>query len=236
VLAVVTFLAALVAMATIVLTVHATHELLGWRQPWQQVLPGLLSLVPIVALVIALPRFHAWLERGAQARTRQRNDAEFELALRELRGDAQLSRWAPLAQRYRFVRRDMVLGWEQRYQQLLADPQRCRHAERLLRGEFPSDLQIDYADDPQLLLTCEHLRPIERDLRAARIPGAPLAGDAVYTAAGLELAHLRQHYDLPEFVSWRSIPPHPHDNGSETLVCTRCGSEIESGSGAMFPP
>ena len=54
---------------------------------------------------------------------------------------------------------------EEQLARLDADPTRCRYADRIRRGESWSDAQIDYDLDPDLLVTCDHLAPIERDMR-----------------------------------------------------------------------
>lgn len=197
--------------------------------------------VLLVTAIVAIVKVETALMRCARARRHARNAARLAEELTELRRDPRLGRWAALAERHQRVDRARLEEWENRYQSLLADPWRRPFAERTLHGEFRTDDEIDYLLDPGVHRTCEHLRPIEGALRAARvacrgIPGPHGATPLVATDATLDEPTLRARFDLPAFVEWQVTPPEPHEAGGERLVCTRCTSSIENGRGPLFPP
>ncbi len=182
------------------------------------------------------------LKSRDDARAAERGQAQFEADLARLRADPARAHWARLAERYRRVDDEMIARWEKRYRQLLADPKRHAFAASCLDGSFPLNQQIDYLQDREMLVTCEHLRPLERALRAT--PGADCACIAwdenvfsrrVCTTARLDSDAARARFQLPDFVEWQVEPPHPHSSEEESFVCARCGSSLVSGFGARFP-
>ncbi|MEO7997892.1 MAG: hypothetical protein ABI852_10630 [Gemmatimonadaceae bacterium] len=54
------------------------------------------------------------------------------------------------------------------------DPVRRKYVERIQRGEYWSDEEIDFNEDPNASDVCEHLRPIEMLMREQKIDVRPV--------------------------------------------------------------
>lgn len=204
---------------------------------------GLLSrIVPVYTLLMlgaaivtpvwVIGRMRGWQEGRERARRMQ----ALERGWRALAADPQLSRWLPLARRYYSVDPALLQGWEQRYQQLLADPRRSAHAARCLDGWFPTDDEIDYADDPTATRCCEHLQAVERDLRANGFRCGPRGPRMIWTAARIaDLDALRRDYRLGPGIGYDEDERGPHQGALQRLYCHACASAIEFQMGRPFP-
>lgn len=193
-----------------------------------------LTLVAVTAVAI-LPDRLPWFD----GRRRDRRDWQRRLArdLDALRRDPELSRWLPLATRLQTAYPLLVQQWERRYQQLLADPKRHPWAARALAGEQPSDVEIDYREDPSLLITCLHLQPIERALRLADPRLKPVYGypQAVISELAIDGPAALAAFGAPAGVVWDPPDDHPRDPEPGQLRCPACRSSIMSGWQRRFP-
>jgi hypothetical protein len=161
--------------------------------------------------------------------------ADMLRSVEALATEPEYARWAPLIRRWFITRRDEVERHERRYRELLADPVRAHHAAGLLEGRFPNNWQIDYADDPTMTATCEHLVPVERELRAQGQRCWLEDGRNIGTSAILDPDALRVAHALPDFVVWQLVDYHPHDYPHDYLACTHCNSRIESNAAPPWP-
>jgi hypothetical protein len=66
------------------------------------------------------------------------------------------------AEAFRSAKRDRIA-------QLSAEPNRSQYARLMERGEWWTDEQIAYCENPQAVATCVHLQPIERAMRSTGI-------------------------------------------------------------------
>ncbi len=200
-----------------------------------------IGVVGLCLTIVAVTAVAIWPDRlpWFDGRRRDRRDWERRLArdLAALGRDRQLSRWLPLATRLQTAYPPLIQQWERRYQQLLADPKRRHWAERALAGEQPADLEIDYREDPALLLTCAHLQPIERALRAADPRLKPVYGFplAVISELRIDGPAALASFGAPEGVVWQEPDDHPRDPDPGQLRCARCRSAIMSGFQRRFP-
>ncbi len=155
--------------------------------------------------------------------------------LAALRRDPARAHWAPLAERRQVADPATVARWEARYRELLAHPRRRAFAARALEGEFFSDAQIDFLLDPSRRVTCAHLQPVEQALRAAGAPMTVGEPGFLWTEWSLDGPRLLREMPLPG-VHWQVPAAHPRDPQPGYLRCPACGSRIEGGFGASFPP
>ena len=155
-------------------------------------------------------------------------------SLDALRADPLRIHWLPLAERSFLADSAVVEEWERRYQQLLADPLRRGWADLALRGEFPSNEEIDYQRDPSVLMTCAHLQALERDLRASAEPMRLLRPLSVESNHAFDGQRLIERYAL-QGITWNVPEYDPRDPNPGWLYCKACDSCITSGYGAPFP-
>ncbi|HJZ99431.1 MAG TPA: hypothetical protein VKE70_23130, partial [Candidatus Solibacter sp.] len=88
----------------------------------------------------------------------------------------------------------------------------------------------DYANQRSMTMTCPHLQPIERAMRAAGISVVPVAPVAVEASCRIHQPSLRRRFTLPDFVSYLEffMPERsPDDNPGAHLRCSQCGSRID---------
>lgn len=210
--------------------------------------PGQMRLVMVAALLAVLLMLLVWwrLDRALSQRAltdgRERALVEQQRAydrlltgIGKLRAQPWKSRWLELAEKMRVSDPAVLAGWERRYQELLAHPTRNTWAAEALKGNFPSDAEIDYETDANLLLTCVHLQPIESGIRQANVYCSALSPNSIVTFASIHAPRARRHYSLPEFVEWQTTRESTDDPGTSVLICRQCGSRIQSGSGEPFP-
>jgi hypothetical protein len=194
------------------------------------------TLLAFVLILVVTMRVENSLNQRNEVRNRERSLVDQQRAfdrlhagVQHLRSDPGKTRWLKLTEERRVTDPEVIAGWEQRYQELLAHPTRNPFAAEALRGNFPSDVEIDYESNPSLLLTCIHLHPIESAIRKAGIYCSALSPTSIVTFASL-------HYSLPSFIEWEEMPETASEPGNASLVCRQCGSRIQSGSGEPFPP
>lgn len=191
---------------------------------------GLLVVGCLLAAQAAVWARTTWDVRSGAARmARRRREID------ALRHDPALSHWAPLAERRQVADAATVARWEARYRELLAHPRRRRFAARALDGEFLTDPQIDFLLDDAARATCTHLQPVEQALRAAGAPMKVGEPGFLWTEWSLDGPRLLREMPLPG-VLWQVPAAHPRDPQPGHLKCPACGSRIEGGFGAPFPP
>jgi hypothetical protein len=118
----------------------------------------------------------------------------------------------------------------ERLARLDADPIRRRYADRIRRGQWWSDEMIAYDLDPGRVATCEHLQPVERDMRAAGIDVRLRYGALVQAWCCVDPVALTARYTLPSFVHY-SEPPDSgrsyEDPPSALIACDEHKSQID---------
>jgi WD40 repeat protein len=90
--------------------------------------------------------------------------------------------------------------------------------------------QNDYASDPSKTITCTHLQPIERAMRAAGIKVVPIAQITVEASCRIHRPSLLQRFTPPDFVSYREYfmaDRAPEDNPVAHVRCGQCESRID---------
>lgn len=210
-----------------------------WTALWQEALLALVATLIALAAVYIVVRVQKAIAPPvavAQPRwpTREEIAALHAEDLARIESDPALHHWLPLARRMSRFDAQAVARYEKRYRQLIGRADGAPYAERLLAGDWVGDAEIEYLGNPSMLVTCEHLRPIERDLRRAGVRCIPAGRMDLWSAAHLPLSELRPRYGLPDFVREVHVDDHPHSPGTMVLRCAACGSSIESGGGAQL--
>ncbi len=230
---------ALLAAAVVALIGIEVYEL---QTPGQLRLLVLASMLAFLLMLLLLWRMERAIVQRAHVHVRERSLVEQQRALDRLhsgvgkmRAQPWQARWMKLAEARRVSDSMIIAGWEQRYQELLAHPTRNTWADEALKGNFPSDAEIDYETDTRLLLTCVHLQPIEAAIRKSNVYCSALSPTSIVTFASLHYARARRHYALPSHVEWETRSDSANVETS-ALVCRLCDSRIQSGSGEPFPP
>lgn len=109
------------------------------------------------------------------------------------------------------------------------------------RASYPHPDQLAYAADPRATVTCPHLQPVERALRAAGIdvrmsyPGPYTPAITAYCR--IHEPTIRQAFSLPASVYYREIyqPERAHnDNPRADLICQQCQETNRPGSDIIF--
>jgi WD40 repeat protein len=91
------------------------------------------------------------------------------------------------------------------------------------------ELALAYANDPNMTITCPHLQPFERAMRAAAIPVIPGGKSIVAANCRIHRRGLEGPFTLPESVVYREYflaERHQEDIPMARLQCTPCGSWI----------
>ena len=227
-------LAALPVLALFPLPFWLGIGVMHWHERWQEALLACVATVIALAAVFVVVRVHRAIAPPGSAPVRGATSvaeyaARHAADLARIEADPALHHWLPLARRMMRFDAATVARYEARYRELLARPNGRWYADRLLAGDWIGDPEIAYREDPSRLVTCEHLRPIERDLRRAEIRGVPASGMNLWSAAYLDLRELRPRYALDACVREEHTDDHPHSPGQVFLRCDACGSSIESG-------
>jgi WD40 repeat protein len=110
-----------------------------------------------------------------------------------------------------------------------------RHAVSAVPENFPhypqvsGELGITYANDPNMTITCTHLQPFERAMRAAGITVTPGGKSIVAAHCRIHRRGLEGPFKLPESVVYREYflaERYNEDIPMARLQCTPCGSWI----------
>jgi hypothetical protein len=115
-------------------------------------------------------------------------------------------------------------------ERLSADPARRKYAEWIQRGEAWSDDQIEYDLNVATLATCQHLVPIEREMRAAAIHTRLIQPLKISARCRVDAELLRPRFSLPTFVAYTE--PRPNTISFDAplpalIVCAEHESSIE---------
>lgn len=213
-------------------TCYVTMEVWGLRGGAADLaIGGILTLVLVPGVVWLLRwrgsgggRPATAVDLEAIARERQRS---IDARLAQLRGDPARERWMPLVAAGYWLDDDKLARWNARLADLDAVPHRRRYREELLRGVEYSDEQIDYLESPEQLITCEHLRGVERALKEAGLRPLPSAPRRVAVGCQLAFSALRERFQLPVGVEAIDVMVNPRDDEYDhRLHCPACGSDI----------
>ncbi|MDP3661056.1 hypothetical protein [Phenylobacterium sp.] len=134
----------------------------------------------------------------------------------------------------RQMRRDQEAWQEQRRQRialLAADPIRSRYAALIEAGGTWSDAEIAYDMDPDAVVTCRHLQPIERAMRRAEIDVHLVDAPQVRAACVVDQPSLIEQFPLPKSVTYREMflgGRSAEDDPVAFLICDRCQSTIDT--------
>jgi hypothetical protein len=161
--------------------------------------------------------------------TREETAALHAADIARIEADPALHHWLPLARRMARFDERALKRYEERYRELLAHPTRHVYAARLLDGDWMENDEMEWIEHPERSITCEHLKPIERELRRQGVRCIPADRMDLWCAASLDLNQLKPRFALPDFVREVHVDDHPHHPGALYLRCDRCGSSIESG-------
>jgi hypothetical protein len=132
--------------------------------------------------------------------------------------------------RRRWQRESHLLTQEEhrRVQRLGTDPVLRKYANLIRQGQHWNDDQIAYDMDPTRLVTCAHIRPIERAMRDAGILVRPLYGALAEAACCVDGPRLREQFDitLPVWFSDDIPGDRPYDPEGTAIMCREHGSGI----------
>jgi hypothetical protein len=126
-----------------------------------------------------------------------------------------------------------------RIAELTADPHKHQYIPLMERGEWWTNEQIAYREDPRATATCVHLRKIEQAMRAAGVVPrlltessdrefAPLPN--VTADCRVNEAELKRQFTLAKSVQYTSgylAERNQWDNPWAELACTACQSSIQ---------
>ena len=116
-----------------------------------------------------------------------------------------------------------------RLAELRADPVKQKYIERVERGEYWSDEQIEYAEDRSRLATCAHLQPIEAAMRAAGIE-TRLTNLCLVAPCRVDGKALGEQFALPETVRYTEMHVYDrsiHDPPVAFIQCDTCRLYID---------
>ena len=126
-----------------------------------------------------------------------------------------------------------------RMAELAADPNKSKYLELMKRGEWWTDEQIAYYENPAMTATCAHLQPIERamrsrgiDLRLVMPPWEKFVAIPMKVKGDccINEAELWRQFAVPECVEHKTgYQPErsEFDNPWAALVCSSCASSID---------
>lgn len=219
--------------------------------------------VALVAGFLAFFGYQAWILprrlKGLQPppseaeaeRIRQRNEAaaKFEATRealrRELLATPGLERYAELVGRSTIGSVEDARVREARVAELARDPVTAKYAERVFRGEAITDAMIAYWEDPAARILCEHLAPLESDVRKADPRAHPAEAAALETNLTFDFDAVKAKYAPGETVSfWREhFGPlywgrgEDYYDGKERIRCEQHGCEVRGYDRRLpFPP
>jgi hypothetical protein len=103
-----------------------------------------------------------------------------------------------------------------------------KYIDAVSRGIPYSDERIDYLEFPDLLVLCDHLRPLEAAMRAARLPMENHRPGFVEVSCVMQVPRIRKQVPLDGCVEF-TLEPGPDNHAPDIHVarCTRCGHSIE---------
>lgn len=105
---------------------------------------------------------------------------------------------------------------------------KTQYIDSISRGIPYSNERIDYFELTDLLVLCEHLRPLEAAMRAARLPMDNYRPGLVTVGCIMQVPRIQQYFHLdPCVVFTLGPPPDNHAPPIQVVNCTRCGQAIE---------
>jgi hypothetical protein len=183
-------------------------------------------------------------DRRAEAQAREdRFQASLEELRAALRSDPELTRYAALVGVDPSLRStEVARAREARVKHLLRDPITAKYADRVFRGEAISDAAICYWENPSLPLLCEHLHPMESDLRLADPNLKPEGDRVIATRVNFRFPELKSRYGLTNEITFDEeelLPGRASDyyQGKQYVRCLRCPCVVGGDAfGTPFPP
>ena len=137
--------------------------------------------------------------------------------------------------RYRQRMKREQAAWEEERRQRIAkfrlDPAMEKYANRLAAGQVWSDAQIAYDMDPDRLVTCRHLQPVELAMRRAKLWMKLIAPPQVEAWCLIDEPALRADFDLPASVTYHQLflgGRAAEDDPVAYLKCDACQSTIDT--------
>lgn len=118
-----------------------------------------------------------------------------------------------------------------RLAQLAANPVTRKYVSLIEHGESWNDDQIAYNEDRNKLVTCVHVQPIERAMRAGDIQIKRLQGMDVRANCQIDRVELRRRFALPDTVHYTEAvidQRSEHDPASAWIACMVCRSIIDA--------
>ncbi|MEO6338844.1 MAG: hypothetical protein ABIO39_02295 [Caulobacteraceae bacterium] len=132
------------------------------------------------------------------------------------------------------MKRDVAL-WEEERRQRIAkfrlDPATEKYANRIAAGQVWSDAQIAYDMDPERLVTCRHLQPVERAMRRADLSMKLFSQAQVEAWCLIDEPALRAAFALPASVLYKQYfmgGRSAEDDPVALLICEPCQSSIDA--------
>lgn len=118
----------------------------------------------------------------------------------------------------------------QRLAEMSNDPVRRKYVERIERGEYWSDEEIDFNEDPNASDLCEHLRPIEQLMRAEKVDVRPVYPKRI--RANCLVDPVKLGIGPPPVVGVAYVEVHIPDRSmldprSAMITCSICNSYID---------
>jgi hypothetical protein len=105
---------------------------------------------------------------------------------------------------------------------------KAQYIDNISRGIPYSDDRIDYIEFPDRLVLCEHLRPVEEAMRAARLPMDHIGSRLVAANCHLQTGRIARRYRLADCVAFGTGPgPDNHAPDVQVIHCRQCGDRIE---------
>jgi len=120
---------------------------------------------------------------------------------------------------------------DQRIEELKNGPphrNQTRYIDSVSRGIPYSDERIDYLEFPEKLVLCEHLRPLEAVMRAAKLPMDYYGGKMVEVQCEMQVKIIRERYEFDECVEFgQASGVDNHAPMINVIRCKCCGDSIE---------
>ena len=135
---------------------------------------------------------------------------------------------------------DWQMRIDQRLEELKNGPahrNKPKYIDAISRGIPYSDERIDYLEFPDRLVLCEHLRPLEAAMRAAKLPMDNYRPGDVEVSCIMNVARIQKRLSLADCVRF-TLAPGPDNHAPDITVvrCLRCDHSIgESLYGGPWP-
>lgn len=126
-------------------------------------------------------------------------------------------------------RRQQAAVIARRVAEIENDPVKSKYLDRIKRGEYITDAQMEYWEDPNAVWTCEHLQPLERAIRKAGIKAKPVDTQLfrnLQADCAPNEAKLRAAGYLQKPVEFEFVDGGPRDPSFVMVRCQPCNSAV----------